>query len=346
MRNGYTDCAFDNNCLYYFLDVFGIPIKENIKENRLEILTSIEGLKTIGGGTYFYTAMYGDCLVGIKQSAESIVMVDTITGEAWCHKLCEGMERWGNIATAFLYKNKLLCYMKKNGLVYEFNCDTRQLEEKVYFDQDYSFNIGIRCGDDVYLVSTDNCIIVKHSLLSGEWSKIVSSKHFIKPMDIKIIDRNLLVLESDGGVILLDKYGEEKKSFIIDAEDGAVSKLCLVDNNEKAIILPCLGGDVYILDFQSGVVSKYADYPGDFCYMEGYSGAKYLGSTESEGYFYYASRAANYSLAINKKTGNIEWRKQLDVPQAYEMKYIFSNNECINETKENDLKSYLNMVVS
>ena len=82
----------------------------------MELLTSIDGLRNIGRGTYFLTAKYGDLLVGLQQSAEKVVLVNIKTGETSVHRLCVSSYEWGNIAAAFLYNNLLLCFLKRDGL--------------------------------------------------------------------------------------------------------------------------------------------------------------------------------------------------------------------------------------
>lgn len=345
MRNEYTDCVYYKDDIYYFLDETGIPLKENLKERRLEILTSLEGLKAIGRGSYFFTDRYGDYLVGLQMSAEKVVMIDLGDKTARAYKIFDSSYAWGNIAAAFIHQNLLLCFLKRNGILITFNLDTKEVSEARYSNKEnVIFNSGIIIDDQVFLMSNNNCIMAKYSLLSGDSNEVQTEKSFDKPVEIKQIGSDIVVLEANGNLTRLSVMGEVKRDYTVDSDDCEFYRFCLTDNEKTAIILPWTGKNIYYLDMDSGELTKYDEYPDGFIYREADLRAKYGGYDSSNSCFFYANRSANYSLMIDKTSGVIEWNKQLEIPYEIEMAYEYTKKSILMETENNTLKNYVELI--
>ncbi len=346
MKNEYLDCAYYDNNIYYFVDVLGVPIKHDIKEMKLELLTSIEGLKKIGRGTYALTTVHDDCLFGLEQSAERVAMVDLKTREASVYQICESeYKTGGNIATVFFHENSIFCFMKRDCAALVFNCDTKSVKELSYLEKtDWVFNCGIRIGDIVYLAAKDDCVIVKYSLSTGNSEVIQLKESFKTPVDIKKIGDDLFVLESSGKLTRVSTGGEIKREYFAWEDNCEVSRFYLTNDESKAVILPGLGKDIFIMDIISGGSKKFSDYPDDFGFREGGMRAKYLGGTESVSHVYYGNRLANYTIRIDKTTGEISWSKSLSVPGEIEMAYEYSTKNLMTENSEKHLMNFLDML--
>lgn len=345
MRNEYTDCVYKNGNLFYFLDGTCIPVKEKIHEGIMELMTSPKGLKIINQGTIAYTDLYKDILVGVKQSADSVVLLDTNRGEVSVHALCPGMDRWGNYALVFMENALIYCFMKNNGQVAEFNCETKNVDVNMFTrNKGLVYSCGVKHGEYVYLIPKMNNQMIVYSLSEKTIKEIYCEKCFESPVDASFCGNDLLILESDGQLIRMSKDGVVKNIARIRNENIKVCRFCIVDKGKYAIIFPGTSSAIFIMNLDTDECKKYDNYPDDFTYRDGYSGIKYYGYSESDTYYYFANRAANYAALVNKDSGAIEWHRQPEIPQEVMLAYDLLSNSYLNEDNIYKLEVYIKML--
>ncbi len=112
-------------------------------------------------------------------------------------------------------------------------------------------------------------------------------------------------MSSDNELLKIDFESEEQKILWQFKNNPQIIFLCATERN--IWLLPSLGEEIYIYSFADESMLEYSNYPQDFKYKTNRGWSKYYGYTENEGRYFWAMRAANYILTINKENGTGAW---------------------------------------
>lgn len=224
---------------------------------------------------------------------------------------------WRNFV-AFEYWNQyLFIFPKGERQVIRINTDDYRVERIKLCNKEESttkkflgYSVSYRCKNEIWLFETINNWIHIYNMESnmvrlrafpdgiGECLNVCEFRNYFYflTLDNQIyswnIENNSLILLWDG-----EKYYGIKYYF------GEI--LC---TQQKLLLMPALGEDIVVLDYEKGNSTIMNKYPENFYYFN-IKWAKYINYFCDTEYIYYPMRSSDYLALINRCSGEIEWKK-------------------------------------
>lgn len=221
--------------------------------------------------------------------------------------------------------NKIYICRKEENELLVFDTINYSLN-RINFSE-YKKNIILSCVDNekIYMFDYSNSFLI-YDIKNGSFKSVHLNKE-IKVDAVSAYNNMLLTRVKD--CIYRIENGEVIK--VCSLSNSGMGRICVTD--DKIIVLPGIeSNEIIIIDLQSFEMTKYVNYPTDFEYSIKKGWGKYFGYCQDENYFYWIMRASNYFMKIDKRSGDIEWIKPINIDFEMIIKEKYLNvNHIINE---------------
>lgn len=343
-RELFRASVFENGMIYSFSVFKNLPIMIDLRENTINLLDNLKN---------YDISFIPDDMLAIKDMKDIFVL--EMNGnrlmsyniekrnckyfEIGCNR-----EEWGNFAMLSIYKKKVYIFPKYFGKVIKVDKDSGLVSD------DVQLKINIQCGcqieNIVWLFQEKGNSVIAYNMEDDTW------RAYKLPIEL---DNCIHVIEYNKKFCFLSSEG---RVFLWDAVDGAIEKICDCSDVEETsetyiriaasrralFLLPSLGKDIFKIDMDTKKIEKYEKYPKDFQYCELEQCSKYNGYCESEKFYFFSMRSANYMLCIDKYTDQEKWIKlQSPLTESYMKVYAKYKKMTFNEAEldKKELEFYL-----
>lgn len=353
-RHQFTMCACKGRIMFFFENSSNMCMKMDLETYEIAYVEKFENIdmieQDIADGIeivkdkIYQLGIKGDCIYEIDLENRKCLRI-----EIDCHE-----SSWGNYATYAYFSEKIFIFPKYKKKIVEFNTNTRKIEydtniydklEQYYIDRGCApkgIESGCKVDEVMWLLTDDGKTIVSYNLRSKDIKIFELPCQIIGCQHIVFNNNFFYFLQGDGKIY---SWNKEKMSLLLDvkyAESNDFYRMAITQNN--IYILPSLGKNIMIYDIESQELKVLDDYPKDFCYFESRGWSKFYGYCESDEWYYFAMRLANYMLTINKISGEIKWIRPIyptidDDVRAYKRSSVSLYRE-----EEWDLENYLQII--
>ena len=307
--NLFSDCAFENNILYFYSALYGFVGKWDIfGDNRMKYHDLLDEPHN-----FIRTVANHEKLYSLESSGKALYFFDVRSNKHDFLSITYNTYEYGNFMDLLLYGNEILIFPRyqseimildtvsgKNRIMqYDaeilntWHCGCRHKNFYYMFPEKGGYTLGIDlCNYHVHKIEIDE---VRdgfiHSVSYGEAIFLLTGKGKIYSLDtINMVMSELYDFE------LSDPAGQ------------------IVVTNHRIIVLPRYQRhDIYVWDRDIRKSYVYSEYPRDFCYQAAEVWNAYEGMTDIGDYYLYAMRSTNYALMINKISGEIQWKRPRNI---------------------------------
>jgi len=147
----------------------------------------------------------------------------------------------------------------------------------------------------IYNIFTEECRCVK---VDGILGRIIAVQYY----------ENSFFLLSESGRVMT--WNEQKTLEILikpinETRPHAFGQLAVTDKN--IWLLPALGEDIYVYDYQNKELTRYEDYPEKMAYLDFENYYKFAAGVRYEDKIYFGMHSANHLLCVDLNTGEGKW---------------------------------------
>lgn len=276
-----------------------------------------------------------DVLFFIEQSGEHMWSYDIHKGNKETYFLSCDSHDSGNVIGVFTFLDKIVIVKNRDNALYFYDLKTRKLQKKSVFENfDLDKSIIYRCdkwGDYI-------CICVKRN------ARVMIYRYDLQTEEVKVCDCAGLVgdirgfccdndmiffLDSEWNLYFFKIYTQEldKISLTQWMDQKDLQKENFFGNiavtKQNIWLLPSMGENIYVYDFDNQTAEKFENYPEKFGYDNTKNWSKSSEVKKIGNKIYVALRLSNYFLIIDYITGKPEWKKiQISDNEKFYKKYI------------------------
>lgn len=251
---------------------------------------------------------------------------------------------WGNYRLIEARGEKVIII--PSALNYMIEIDTKSYEkEKLEFDFEIDqYEMVRKIDSDLLFFSSKEQKYIKYDLSTNQYflCKIESKIGYV--CRIHINKKSAFLINRYGEIYRLN-ISNNKSSYIgkIDASILKKIEYFIVANN-KVVLLPGIGKDIYIYDIEKKFFQIYEQYPSDYEISCPSKWGKYTKYFEDELNFYFSNRCSEYFLLIDKKTGYFNWVRSQNLEYSNWIKILSKKMAAFYSEADMSLKVYLDCI--
>ena len=327
---------FENILAYMDMENGKISYLKNIKGFSPDIVRDgIEKVIEENGKIYFFIL-----------DGKSILIYDIEKNSCKTIHIDFGKELWGNYAAIIQYNKKIFLFpsYKSDIIKIDTEMDEVVYEKNIYdklvsHEKEKVFCCGCQVDNNVYLFGEQDVAI--YNLITDEYKRQKVKNEKIKFIDVVNFENKFYFTDKLGRIYQKDTFNGSME-ILFDANKGEYSIGKLVSTKKNLWILPSLGEKIYVLDYKSGIVSIYENYPYDLEYYN-IGGTKYHDFCKYEKKYYVSMRLNNYILTIDEETGLGNWIKPKNPDLSDKIK-VYVEYQIIHKEEITALKEFINSV--
>lgn len=339
-----ADIMFDTGVIYrdklYFTANFNKCLAYiDLKDNKAYYINNIQNFRVDyfpTGTDHSYEKDGIIYFVGIDGT--SVMIYDVESNRCESIQVNCGLKSWGNYALAAQSKHGIYLFPKLGNKIVKVDYGTNKVNEVrnilngVTLTEGQSFECGCSNGETAWIFDETGKYCVQYHMISGDICKICLNEEMGLIRHAVYANGKIYILNSKNIVWRLSLDEEHiDKMLSFDMPEDTFGRIVITQQNMW--LLPALGEEIYIWDYNRAAIPISMPYPKDFKYkyMAGWS--KYTDAIDYHDYTIMANRLSNYVLWINRLTGEGEWKKPL-VQNENDMKKAFIKNHIKNGQKE------------
>lgn len=220
---------------------------------------------------------------------------------------------WGNYAAVIPVGDAVYLVHAYLGVILKVNLYSKQVEgyaiDKTADVRKRNFLCACLDRELIWIVTSQN-ILYRFNILDKSiesFPLLLKDEHIA---DIVAEGDELWLLEDRGNVYRWDKRENKMERYLKNEElspEALYGKLIVL--NKKMWILPYIANDILIVDRERKFVTKYTDYPPEFCYYRTKPYTRYSKLKQNEEFCVVGMFSANHLLLIAKDSGEARWVK-------------------------------------
>lgn len=302
----FSNCAIENNNLYFFLSHSGIPAKFELAQGQISILNFNSSLTLGKGDCIDQITAYNGRIYALRNQGDALLIYDMNINECIDIGIDCNKKPWGNFIDMFVYHSKLYIFERYKKSVLTLDCDDNKIKTRVYgFANKQEFICGSRILDRMWLFPKQGNIIGCYNLISHMYEEFSAGFEFCNVIDCTNFENEIYILDRNGCIYCWD--ADDRMLSLCFSELSLELMGRIVVTNQNIILLPSVGSEIKIYDKQIKVLRTYDQYPVGFKYEANPEWSKYHGRCEDENNIYFAMRSANHLLIIEKESGELSW---------------------------------------
>ena len=306
-----SNCAIVRGELYLLTALGGFLAKMNLKNWNIECCDIIEGFVP-AKSTVIIDCLesFQNRLYALDAKGNQLIVFDLTNNKCKYIPLGYRQHTCINFVAFERYGRDYYIFPKRGNKILIFNTNKNTVSEKFdYLDDVDELQCTCRVDDNVWILPQNIDAMYCYHLSTEKKEKYELEKGV----------RNCVhAIFHNGYVYILNRYGiiykwdVEKRELQEAADFGlkcneAESMSRIIYAGNKLILLPAYGNDIRIMDLQSGKLDTYQEYPRDSRGQAGW--LKFYGYCADDKYYYFAMCFWNYMLIIDKKSGELIWKK-------------------------------------
>lgn len=327
-------CSIYDDSMYFFTEKSNIFVKMDMHNYKTELLCyEDKGNDVLDEKTAFLLS-YGSSIFRLQLNDRRVIEYKLDSNETFFYDIKESKRAYGNFSYMTIYGDYLYLFpgcvlkviiidLKHKKIINKIDISDIVKKYNLFGEDEMYWEKG--CLSDnthVMLYAKNRREIFCFDLINNVYEIVCLPKAINGVIDICQIENGLCILDSQNNLYEWDCVNNEVElmaEFIEKYDELYFSRI--VNTCNKIILLPSIGGDIFIFDKKDKVFSVYHNYPGDFEYI-GYAGwGKYNNECQMGNCIYFPMRRSNYVLKIDKQTGDLEWIKPIPPLKANRAQY-------------------------
>lgn len=337
----FITCALRNRDIYAFTFFKRIPMIGNLDTGSIKLIPDLKNYDSSFVADHMINA--GDDIFVLELNGQRLMKYNILEKKCQCYDIACGKKPWGNYAAFVQYGKYLYIFPRYTDGVIRVDANYGEVvkDRRLYTSKDCInrnddsyFCCGCQTENIMWLFQRQSNVIIAYDMENSTWKKYEIDVEINNCIHALQYGNKLYILSYEGKLYSWD-MSENHVEEIADCsnlEQSNYTFLRLAVTDKTIFLLPSGSEDILCINRYTKQVETYKDYPSDFCYCGPETWSRYYGYCEDDAYYYFAMRASNYVLSINKQTGDVKWIKfKLLSSEEYLKVYIKYSKSLLNE---------------
>lgn len=217
----------------------------------------------------------------------------------------------GNFSDVFAYNDCAYIIPKYRSYMLEIDMKKRKMNQiECSFRKKDRLDDELSCrkGKWVYFFYKKSKMVFIFDLQTKKYTKTIFSGISEDGISIQYYNENFFILSETGKIEIWNENNNKIDTLlnaIKEPNSEYFSELAVTDQN--IWLLPAIGNDIYIYDYEEKKYHIYKNYPVGLHYVEYEHYYKYVAGRAYKDKIYFGTHSANYLLCIHRNTGVGEW---------------------------------------
>ena len=256
---------------------------------------------------FIHTVSHRNKIYALDSNNDLLCIYNLVTEEKRLLQLPFSFRTSGSYLDMKIYGNELFIFPKQQAQVIVMDLVTEKVITKKLRSNRLNNDMN-HCMVDryYYIFADDSRKVLRIDLQNLLEEEFVFDNKLERMVQCSFFGESIFFLTEDGRIYKWN-MSEEKIFFVVDLDISfPVNKFVMT--KQKIIVFPKEQEDkILTLDREKGIENLCNEYPNDFRFLVSKEWPTYVGITEGSSVYVVNMSSSNYSLMIDKESGNIRW---------------------------------------
>lgn len=303
--------------MYFFSSQNGLLTELDMETNNTFYLPMIVDEVCGQAGSIDIVQIHNNKIYALKNAGDGLIEYDLNEDTYRCFNPECAEKLWGNYIYMTEHNSQLFIFCRAINRVKVFDCNTKEFTTIEYDIENQTFTFGTRVDDVVWLFPKNGRMVAAFDLNARKVSTYIIDITFEDAVNCWAEDGEIYIITIRGDILVWNTEETDVDTFRKAKSNEQVGRIVVTE--KKIILLPSLGQNIIVIERDTCQERIYEEYPEGFRYEANPGWSKYYGYCRDANKIYFAMRSANFMLIIDKKTGEMSWKKPLGLSDENKM---------------------------